>query len=289
MAKVIDSQYIKLLQSVSLNLSANAKNNRLGKRRSLSKGTSVEFSDYREYIAGDDYRRIDWNALARFEKLFVKLYVEEQESPLTILFDASNSMGTQDKRVAAIKTAALFAYTSLREYDSVNVAIFNDAVIREIRNLHSAKSFYHFSEALETLNFDGKSNLYGALRSLYRTRKKGYTIIVSDLLYDSKLDEVFDMLAFKKQHTIVCHILSDDDINPHYDKHVRLKDIETREEIDVDINDRVMDIYQKNFKDYIDGIKNTCLKHAVDYFLINSSDDIENFIYHLAKSNIGRS
>ncbi len=281
MSKVIDENYIRLLQSLHLNLSIRAKNNRLGKRRSLAKGSSVEFSDFREYVHGDDFRRIDWNALARFEKLFIKLYAEEQESPVSIVLDVSKSMGFDAKREVAIKTAALFAYTSIREYDPVTLYLHNNTLIAKHRNISTNAGFYRMVDVLEKQVFDRESNLYDAVTAAYTTIKKGYTIIVSDLLYEHQLEEVLKLLAFKKQHVIVCHVLSENDINPSFADHVRLKDSELFEELDLDVTDHTMDIYRKNFDNYISDIKVTCDKYMANYFMINADEQIEKFVYEL--------
>ncbi len=288
MSNIVDSNYIKLLQSLHLNLSIRSKNNRLGKKRSLAKGSSVEFSDFREYVYGDDFRRIDWNALARFEKLFIKLYAEEQESPLSIFFDRSRSMGFERKREASIKIAALFSYTSIREYDPVNLYLYSDDIKEKYRHISTNSGFYRLIDVLENQDFEGETNLYDSVFSAFRTTKKGYTIIISDFLYDHRLEEVLKLLTFRKQNVIVCHILREEDVNPEFSDHVRLKDSEILEELDLDVTDYTRDLYRENFEKYLREIKLSCDRYMADYFLINSDEQIEKFIYELNRLGAGR-
>ncbi len=285
MGQIIDKSYISLLQGLSLNLSLKLKNNRLGKKRSSAKGSSVEFSDYREYIPGDDYRRIDWSALARFEKMFIKLYMEEQESPMRIFLDCSKSMSFQKKREIAIKTAALFAYTSLAEYDSVSTMFFNDKIEKIIKNVNSKQGFFKIAGFLEDLEFDGDSNLLSSIMSIPESRKKGYTIIISDFLYDAKLDEVLSKLAYSKQRVIICQVLDNSELKPSFETNVRLKDSENLSEINIDINEYTMAIYQENLKKHLSEIEKICDKHKASYFLINADNGIEAFIHSIV--NLG--
>ena len=89
MDKIIDQKFLELLKTLTLRIRLSLKGGNLGSKRSKAIGSSVEFSDYREYNPGDDFRRIDWNAYARFEKVFIKLFMQEQESPVTVFIDKS--------------------------------------------------------------------------------------------------------------------------------------------------------------------------------------------------------
>ena len=118
---MLDDRLLRRLEAFALVLRARSIGGSGGLRRSQSFGASVEFSDFREYAPGDDLRRLDWNAYARFDKLFLKLFLEEQQSCLRIALDASASMesGTPDKWRFACKLAAILAYISLLRYDRV--------------------------------------------------------------------------------------------------------------------------------------------------------------------------
>ncbi|MDP4178692.1 MAG: DUF58 domain-containing protein, partial [Bacillota bacterium] len=90
--KIFDTEFLKKLDSIALNANITMSEGSSGSRKSKSKGSSVEFSDYREYTAGDDFRRVDWNAYGRFDRLFVKLFMEEREALINIFIDSSKSM-----------------------------------------------------------------------------------------------------------------------------------------------------------------------------------------------------
>src|SRR5687768_16190747 len=94
--QLFDAEFMRKLERLSL-ISRKLKAGRLkGERRSIKRGQSVEFADYRNYTPGDDLRRLDWNAYARMERLFIKLYQEEEDLTVHILIDASKSMDWGD-------------------------------------------------------------------------------------------------------------------------------------------------------------------------------------------------
>ena len=97
-----------------------------GGRRSVKRGQSVEFADYRDYALGDDLRQLDWNVLARLEKLFVKLFVEEEDVTITLLLDGSRldgRPGQPDKLQFAKRAAAALGYIGLASEDKVAVSV----------------------------------------------------------------------------------------------------------------------------------------------------------------------
>src|SRR5919198_3633889 len=96
---------------------------RPGRRRSPLAGSSMEFADYRRYTSGDDFRRIDWRAFARLERLFLRVFEAEENITVTILIDCSDSMyqGTPPKSDLAIQLAAALAYVALKCEDSITI------------------------------------------------------------------------------------------------------------------------------------------------------------------------
>src|SRR4051812_40653536 len=110
-----------------------------GERRSKRKGQSVEFADYRNYVVGDDLRFIDWNIYARLEKLFLKMFLEEEDLNITVMVDVSKSMdfGSPTKALYAKRVAAAMAYIGLCNLDRVNVYAYSDRLVGELPGLRS--------------------------------------------------------------------------------------------------------------------------------------------------------
>ena len=123
---LLSIELLRRLEQFQLLAARRSKSTAKGERRSKARGQSVEFADYRNYVAGDDFRRLDWNLYGRLDKLFLKLYEEERELPVRILLDASESMtfGTPPKFDFARQVAAAVGYVALCGFDRVGVHIF---------------------------------------------------------------------------------------------------------------------------------------------------------------------
>ena len=126
---MLTDAFLSRLDTLSLAMRGRAQGGAGGNRRSRQTGSSAEFSDYREYIPGDDIRRLDWNAFARFDRLFLKLFMEEQESLVTVLLDASASM--EAKWSSARSAAEAVGYLALTGGDRLSVqALKNGRALR---------------------------------------------------------------------------------------------------------------------------------------------------------------
>lgn len=281
MGQIIDQKFMELLKTFTLRINLSLKGGNLGSKRSKATGSSVEFSDYREYMPGDDFRRIDWNAYARFEKVFIKLFMQEQESLVTVFMDTSQSMKEYNKRETAIKVAGTFSYTALADYDTVSTVLFNQGVAHFLHNLRGTKSFNRVITELEGYEFQGESNLYNTVYSWQNKLRKGITVIVSDLMFDHQIEKVIRLLSYKKQRVVLCHILSEEEMNPEFDENVALIDSESGEKMDIDTGYEAINLYKEKLHEYVNEIKSVCSKYKVDYMLINTKDPIEGFIKHI--------
>src|SRR3984957_3906392 len=143
---------LRRLEQFQLLAARRAKSTAKGERRSKARGQSVEFADYRNYVAGDDFRHLDWNLFGRLDKLFLKLYEEERELPVRIFLDASESMtfGQPPKFDFARQVAAAVGYVALCGFDRVSVVPFPDnpaeialrGALRAVRGRKSALNFF---------------------------------------------------------------------------------------------------------------------------------------------------
>src|SRR5213596_1199868 len=128
---LLTPELLRRLEQFQLLAARRAKSSAKGERRSRARGQSVEFADYRTYVPGDDFRYLDWNLYGRLERLFLKLYEEERELPVTIFLDASESMtfGEPHKFDFARQVAAAIGYVALCGFDRVSVIAFPDTPV----------------------------------------------------------------------------------------------------------------------------------------------------------------
>lgn len=186
---MLDAKFYDSLRGLRLAVGHKSSMNLSGNRKSVQKGTSAEFSDFREYLPGDDIRRIDWNAYGRLDRLYVKEYMEEKEALISILIDTSASMdyGTRKKSVLACELAAAFAYMGLNSMDRV--------AVYDMQRMHQPfvmrggkKAFPRLAGWLEQCSFDGQVDIVEAVSRL-PGKGQGAAIIISDFLQESFLPD----------------------------------------------------------------------------------------------------
>ena len=192
--RLFDESFLRRLERLAI-LSRRAMAGQLqGERRSPKRGQSVEFADFRPYAPGDDFRRIDWNAYARLERFFIKLFIEEEDLTVHQLVDTSRSMdwGEPNKLWYAVRAAGALGYVALAGLDRVTVTACGDVVNGSAhyfpprRGKQQALALFSF---LQTLAAGGRTDLAPRLRAYAAAAMQpGPLILFSDLLDDGWAD-----------------------------------------------------------------------------------------------------
>ncbi len=277
--KLFDDKFFNKLDSMSLRFTTAINNLYSGGRRSKMHGSTVEFANFREYIQGDDFRRIDWNAYGRFEKFFIKLFLDEKQLTTNIFVDMSGSMdfGNQTKARMALKIAAAFAYLSAQATDRVSITGLSDGKTFEICPQMAGKaSFYRSVEKMENISPGGETRLGESLRGFKGlSGNTGASIIITDLMTGEDYTEALKYLLFKKQQVVLVHVLSREEMEPQMSGRLRLTDSENGSYCDIDANSKTLETYQKALKAYLEEIKGFCLKTGIYYLPAVSDEDVE--------------
>lgn len=275
---VIDEFFLGQLEQLGTILKNNVAGMFGGNRRSKNLGSSCEFADYRDYMPGDDVTKIDWNAYARFDKLFQKLYFDERQMHTKIYIDVSRSMvhGNDEKAVAAIKIAAAFAYLSVCEMDKVSIYAIRGSSLEEVvSGMVGKDSYLNCIGKLNELEFDFDSKISEAIVPSSVGRGDGYSIIISDFLIDENYEAAIDRLAEQKRDILCVQILSREEINPQIRGKMHLFDSEDqsrffRKKIDQD----VVRAYKDALKYVTDRIRLYCESRGGQYILAPSYTEL---------------
>src|SRR3954454_22687809 len=208
---VFDEAFLRQLERLLLLMKAPVRGGLKGGRRSVKRGQSVEFADFRDYALGDDLRLLDWNVLARLEKLFIKLYVEEEDVTIHFLLDASASMaaGRPGKLLFAKRAAAALGYIGLASEDRVAVTALAARAGRRQVALRGSGRVFRLLAALSGMPAaEGGTDILAAARhAAAQLSGRGVVILISDLL-DPSADRVIRELASTRSELIVLHVLS---------------------------------------------------------------------------------
>jgi uncharacterized protein (DUF58 family) len=277
-----DEGFLRQLERLQLIMKAPVRGGLKGGRRSVKRGQSVEFADFRDYALGDDLRQLDWNVLARLEKLFVKLYIEEEDVTIHFLLDASASMDAGDppKLLFAKRAAAALGYIGLASGAQVAVPALAARAGRRPVSLRGSGRVFRLLAALSAVQTaDGRTDLVAAARHAgAQLSGRGVIVLLSDLL-DPGADRVIRELAATGSELIILHVLSPDELDPSLEGDVRLVDVESGEGLDVTVDLATIDDYKARLAAWQEGFADLAAKRGATYVPISTDLPLTDLVF----------
>src|SRR5437660_5098836 len=252
-----------------------------GERRSKKKGQSVEFADYRNYVIGDDLRFLDWNLFARLERLFIRLFMEEEDLHVYILVDNSLSMdfGKPTKLHYAKQVAAALGFIGLVNLDRVVLEAFNDKLTQSMPAARGRRSLWRLMDFLQKLEPAGPSNLTRALRSFsIKCSGKGIVILLSDLMDKGGYEEALRYLVARQLDIYVIQILSQEEIEPEIVGDLKLVDIEDDDVAEITVSGPLLKRYKQNLAAYRASIHEFCSRRGVTYLFTSNQVPFDRLV-----------
>ena len=252
-----------------------------GERRSPRKGESVEFADFRNYVPGDDLRFIDWNVAARLDRLFLKMFMEEEDLQVAIVLDASASMdfGEPSKLLQGKRVAAALAYIALRHGDRVSLHTARDHLDMGLTGLRSRKALHRVLTFLRDTRGEGATDLTTTLREfVLRHKTPGVVLVLSDFLDRRGHDAALRMLAMRRCDAICVHILSPDEVDPNVEEDLRLVDLEDGHVVEVSRSDTLLAQYKRTLQAFCEDLRDTCIRRDMLYLYTLSDQPFENLV-----------
>ena len=286
MSALITPELLRRLEQFQLLAARHAKSSAKGERRSRARGQSVEFADHRSYTPGDDFRYLDWNLFGRLDRLFLKLYEEERELPVTIFLDASESMtfGTPRKFDCARQIAAAVGYVALCGFDRVSVIAFPDnpseaAARGALRSVRGRRSSIQFFQNLTGLSAQGSTALNDALRrGALEARRAGGAVVLSDFLDPAGYDQGLSALVARGFQVSAVQILALEEVNPSAFGDLRLVDSESGWTEEVTFGRYRLSAYQKTVQNFCQRLREFCAKRGINYFMTRSDASLEQLL-----------
>lgn len=279
---VFDEAFLRQLDRLTLLMKSPVRGGLKGGRRSVKRGQSVEFADYRDYTLGDDLRQLDWNVFARLERLFVKLFVEEEDVTITFVIDGSASMetGHPAKLLFAKRAAAALGYIGLASEDRVTVTSLVGRTARRQASLRGSGRALRLLSALSAVGASsGPTDLVAAARHAgAQLRGRGIVVLISDLL-DPAAERVIRDLAGTKSELIVLHILSPDELDPKIEGDLRLVDIETGDGVDVTADLTTIDRYKARLAEWQEGLADLAARRQATYVPLSTETPIAELVF----------
>jgi uncharacterized protein (DUF58 family) len=277
---LLSPDFLRKLEQLSLVAKRVFPGRTRGERRSSKRGASVEFADYRNYTTGDDFRRVDWNVYARLEKLFLKLFVEEEDLHVYVLIDASKSMtfGEPSKLLYAKRAAAALGYIALSNLDRVGLAELSEGKSNTLTPKRGKGNAFPVFEWLKSIEGDGETDLSSSLKEFaLKTRHSGIAIIISDFFDPDYEKGIFALLSRKFEVSLI-HVLDDEEMRPSLVGDLKLIDSENGADRDISITPALLRRYEKAVSDFCAGIEGFCSRYGVNYVRATVSDGFEDLI-----------
>ena len=250
-------------------------------------GASIDFAEHRQYVAGDDIRRVDWKLWARTDRYYVKQYEADTNTNFTILFDISKSMKFSSGGVTKLEygsfLGACLGYLATRQRDRVGILTFDEDIVT-----HVPPSAKHFDMVLHTLDrarAERPGHLSAPLHKMAEHfKRRGILLLISDF-YDAPeaILDAIKPLKFLGNDLIVFHVLDPQEINFDYDDASAFEDLESREQIPV-VPQSFRAEYRRLIQEHVNALQTRFSEQRIDYALLNTSEPLDRALFSYLSS-----
>jgi len=250
-----------------------------GETRARSAGRSIEFKDYKDYVAGDDIRYLDWNIFARLHRPYVRIFHDEEDVTVSLVVDASLSMKFEDKLLRAQQVATVVGIAALLGGDRLVPWVVGD-VPRRLRIPRGRAGLAPLFRELEAVEPAGRMPLEAALReAVLRHHGRGYTVVVSDFLTGGDLASVLNLAHGRGQEVFALQILGPGEIDPALHDDLRLVDIETDVALDVTAGGDLLEVYRDHREALQQRLFRDCRQRGGRFVAVSAGESVEGICF----------
>jgi uncharacterized protein (DUF58 family) len=281
---LFDEAFLRKLQQLSIVAKRVVQGGARGERKTRRSGAGLEFADHREYSAGDDLRRIDWNLYGRIGRPLVRLFDEDEELALYLMVDTSASMGigSRPKLHLACETAAALAYIGLGGRDRVAVHPFTAELQDGLAPVRGRGQIHAVLRLLDQLAPAGRTDLAVAAASLVaRYRRKGLVVILSDFFDAAGAEPAIDRLRASRFEPVVVHITAWEDRRAPEEDDLVVVDSETGREHTVSLTEQARLAYELAVSNRLEALARFCRQRAVPCFGVSAEQPFDAVVLRL--------
>jgi uncharacterized protein (DUF58 family) len=252
-----------------------------GVHKSPFKGASVEFAEHRQYYPGDEIRHIDWRAVAKTDRYYIKEYEEETNLRATLLVDASGSMGYAGAHPSKFQfaqyIAASLAYLMLHQRDAVGLALHDTKLRSVLRPRATSKHLLQVLAALENARPEGETALAPLWhQTAEQIRQRGLVVILSDCFGEvGELLRALQHLRHRKHEVMVFHLLAPEELEFPFSRMTQFRSLEAVADRQLVDPQRLRKEYLSNFERFRTALREACGKTQVDYHLLTTDQPVE--------------
>jgi uncharacterized protein (DUF58 family) len=255
--------------------------------RSQDMGAGLEFADYRQYMPGDDIRRLDWHQFQKHDKLVVRQYEQWEAASFNLLMDLSDSIVCcGEKKVLSVKKiCAAYGFVILKH--GYKISLLPVGKNEPVRKFSSPSQWANFIEHLEKIPAGGKTEITDALGIF--GQRAGMTeniIAVSDFICSKGYDYMENILSRFRQNCVYVHLYAQSEIAPSFTGDLILIDAELQTEYSTTINQQNIDAYKKNYTQYYENLRKFAAGSGCFYSDISDELELTRQIHLLAPDGI---
>jgi uncharacterized protein (DUF58 family) len=258
--------------------------NVVGRHRSPHRGSSVEFAEYRKYVAGDDTRRLDWKAYARTDRHYIKEFEADTNLRAHFMVDCSGSMGyASDEQLSKIdyarRLAATLAYLLVNQGDAAGLSCCAETLYLEMPPSRRPAHLQHFFDTLAEIEPRGETGLIEALHTTAeKISQRGLVVILSDLFCDPvALGDAFQHLRYRKHDIAVFHLMDRQEIAFDFNRPYRFIDLEDSTSLVAEPN-LIKEEYDKALQEFLVAVEADCHDVRADYRRVITDEDYEEVL-----------
>lgn len=280
-SQLLDPEFLHKLEQLELVSRKIFVGRMKGERKSKRRGSSVEFADHRNYSVGDDLRHIDWNVYGRLDKLFLKLFLEEEDLHFYTLLDTSLSMdfGEPTKLRYGKQVAAALSFIGLVNHDRVVLDHFASTLDPGLPGIRGRSQMWRIVQHLEGLQADGSSDLTAAAKQFaIKHTGKGIVVVISDFLDKRGYQEALRYLMARNLDIYVIHVLSKEEVEPELAGDLRLVDAEDDDVAEITISAPLLKRYKDNLNAFVGGLKEWCTRRGIVYIFTTNHNPFDKLI-----------
>ena len=283
---MLSADFLAQLERLSLLSRRSFRGRVKGERRSPRKGISVEFSDFRPYGIGDDLRYVDWNVYARLDRLYLKLFVDEEDLCLHLLVDASASMGfgAPSKLDHAARLVGALGFVGLVGLERVGVGVLRERMAEGFSPARGRSQVLPLMSFLGRLTPGGSTSLNEGLAAYaLRSREAGLAVVISDLMDPAGYERGLKALLERRFDVHVIHVLAPDEMNPGFGGDLRLLDAETDELRDLTLDGEALRGYHQRLREFLERAEQFCRGNEIAYHRVVTETPVEEFMLRQLK------
>lgn len=288
-APLLDETFLRRLEQLSLLARKVRSGVSRGENISIHHGASLEFSDYRLYQPGDDFRYLDWNIYRRLNRLFVKVFTAEENLTVHILLDTSRSMsfGDPSKLWYGGRLAAALGYLAVNNLDRVGVSAFAEGIEHSLQPVRQTSHVFSIFDYIASLKPAGRTDFNRTLRDYsLQTKRPGLAILITDLLDPGGYMEGLRALLYRRFDIMLIQVMDEEELDPRFKGPFRLIDGETDEETELNVEPETVAEYQRRLGAFFGEIEEFCLSHDIEYLRTSTRVPFEDVVFSYLRRGV---